>query len=110
MKAMYAAVRIRTLERPLYIYNTTPGSVRYRDRHIYDFVEAWTRTYQWLEEHGSPGNVEQAKAFVNQKSPEKFVKYAKREGWKIRAGRMLLKIGAVRRMRDRRRFPVKINE
>ena len=41
MKAMYAAARIRTKAKCLYVYCITPGSVRYRDRHIYDFVEGW---------------------------------------------------------------------
>lgn len=162
MKAMYAADRIRTLEKPLYIYNTTPGFVRYTDRYIYDFVEAWIQTYKWLEEFGSMGRLDQAKAFVRQKivsrqllyaklyvqqghnlrelnrelerigaleilkqlplrnmipsqkkelamfqeSPKEFVKYAKKEGWKIRLGRLLLKVRWVRRMRDRKRFPM----
>lgn len=77
MKAMYAAVRIRTRSKPLYIYNTTPGSVRYTDRHIYDFVEAWIRTYQWLEEYGSMGRLDQAKAFVRQKIVSRQLLYAK---------------------------------
>lgn len=51
MKAMYAAALIRTKEKFLYTYCVTPGSVRYTDTHIYDFVEAWTKTYQWLEKH-----------------------------------------------------------
>ena len=154
--------RIRTLEKPLYIYNTTPGFVRYTDRYIYDFVEAWIQTYKWLEEFESMGRLDQAKAFVRQKivsrqllyaklyvqqghnlrelnrelerigaleilkqlplrnmipsqkkelamfqeSPKQFVKYAKKEGWKIRLGRLLLKVRWVRRMRDRKRFPM----
>lgn len=162
MKTMYSASMICTMEKPLYIYNTTPGSVRYRERHIYDFVEAWVRTYKWLEQHGDGGNIEQAKAFVRQKivsrqllyaklyvqqghnfkemneeleridaletlrslpekamipsqkeelvlfqkNPKKFVRYAKREGWKIRLGRMLLKVKVVRRIRDRKKFPM----
>ena len=77
MKAMYAAVRIRTHSKPLYIYNTTPGSVRYTDRHIYDFVEAWIRTYQWLEEYGSMGRLDQAKAYVRQKIVSRQLLYAK---------------------------------
>lgn len=77
MKAMYAAVRIRTHSKPLYIYNTTPGSVRYTDRHIYDFLEAWIRTYQWLEEYGSMGRLDQAKAFVRQKIVSRQLLYAK---------------------------------
>lgn len=161
MKAMYATSRIRTKEKFLYTYCVTPGSVRYTDRHIYDFVEAWTRTAQWLEQYGMSGNVEQAKAFVRQKivsrqllyaklyvqqghnteeleqemnrigametlkalpagymisaqraelavlqeDTGKFVKYARSEGRKIRAGRMLLKVRWIRRVRDRRRFP-----
>ena len=163
MKAMYAAALIRTKEKFLYTYCVTPGSVRYTDTHIYDFVEAWTKTYQWLEKHGAGGNVEQAKAFVRQKivsrqllyaklyvqqghgvkeleremerigaletlkmlpagymiptqraelalfqeSGEKFVEHARKEGWKIRAGRMLLKVRWIRRMRDRRKFPMR---
>lgn len=77
MKAMYAGDGIRTLESPLYIYNTTPGSVRYTDRHIYDFVEAWMRTNQWLEEYGSKGRLDQAKAFVRQKFASRQLLYAK---------------------------------
>ena len=163
MKAMYAAERIRTMEKFLYIYCVTPGSVRYRETHIYDFVEAWTRTYEWLERYGAGGNLEQAKAFVRQKivsrqllyaklyagagheagglecemerigaletlralpagwmipaqraelalfqeSLEKFTRYAVRERRKIRAGRLLLKVRWIRRMRDRRKFPGK---
>lgn len=163
MKAMYAAERIRTMEKFLYIYCVTPGSVRYRETHIYDFVEAWTRTYEWLERYGAGGNLEQAKAFIRQKivsrqllyaklyagaghdaggleremerigaletlralpagymipaqraelalfqeSLEKFTRYAVRERRKIRAGRLLLKVRWIRRMRDRRKFPVK---
>ena len=38
---------------------------------------------------------------------QKFVRYARKEGWKIRAGRMLLKIKFVRKIRDRKRFPMK---
>lgn len=162
MKAMYVAATIRTREKFLYIYNTTPGSVRYTDQHIYDFVEAWIRTYQWFEQYGSMGNIEQAKAVVRQKivsrqllyaklyvqqghslkemlgelehigaletlkslpagymipsqreefemfkeNPKRFVRYAKRDGWKTRIGRLLLKMKWVRRVRDRRRFPM----
>lgn len=36
----------------------------------------------------------------------RFVYYARLEGWKIRAGRMLLKIKFVRKIRDRKRFPI----
>lgn len=150
--------------RSLCIYNTTPGTVRYTDRHIYDFVEAWIQTYKWLEEFGSMGRLDQAKTFVRQKivsrqflyaklyvqqghnlrklnrelerigaleilkqlplrnmipsqkkelamfqeSPKQFVKYAKKEGWKIRMERLLLKVRWVRRMRDRKRFPMEM--
>lgn len=160
LKAMYAAVQIRTKSKPLYIYSVTSGSVRYTEKHIYDFIEAWTRTLRWLEEYGAGGNAEQAKAFVRQKivsrqllyakryvqqghgltellremerigalealqklpvermivaqrqelalfqkEPRQFVKYAKREGRRIKAGRMLLKIRMVRRFRDRKKF------
>lgn len=160
LKAMYAAEKIRTKSKPLYIYSVTPGSVRYTEKHIYDFIEAWTRTLRWLEEYGAGGNAEQAKAFVRQKivsrqllyakryvqqghgltellremerigaletlrklpvemmivaqrkelalfqeDPLQFVKYAKREGRRIQAGRVLLKIRMVRRIRDRKRF------
>ena len=151
------------MEKFLYIYCVTPGSVRYRETHIYDFVEAWTRTYEWLERYGAGGNLEQAKAFVRQKivsrqllyaklyagaghdaggleremerigaletlralpagymipaqraelalfqeSLEKFTRYAVRERRKIRVGRLLLKVRWIRRMRDRRKFPMK---
>ena len=160
MKAMYAASRIRTKAKFLYIYGITPGSVRYRDRHIYDFVEAWEKRYEWLQQYGSNGNLVQAEAYVSQKivsrqllyaklyvqqghgkaallqelerigaleklkklpieemipaqrkdlelfqeGTGKFVRWARWEGWKIWLGRMLLKVRAVRRMRDRRKF------
>ena len=163
MKAMYAAALIRTKEKFLYIYCVTPGSVRYTDTHIYDFVEAWTKAYEWLEQYGAGGDVEQAKAFVRQKivsrqllyaklyvqqghgarelerelerigaletlrvlpagymipaqrselalfqeSLEKFAKHAGKEGWKIRTGRMLLKMRWIRRIRDQRKFPMR---
>ena len=41
-----------------------------------------------------------------QKDPNQFAKYARREGWKIRLGRMLLKVRWVRRKRDRKKFPM----
>lgn len=161
MKAMYAAVRIRTKSKFLYVYGITPGSVRYRDKHIYDFVEAWEKAYEWLCQYGSSGNLAQAEAYVRQKivsrqllyaklyvqqghgkadllqelerigaleklnklpvnemipaqrkelelfreGAGKFVRWARWEGWKICMGRMLLKVRAVRRMRDRKKFP-----
>lgn len=77
MKAMYAAALIRTRRQPLYIYNTTPGSVRYRDRHIQDYMEAWIKTDQWLEQYGTGGNLAQAKAFVQQKIISRQLLYAK---------------------------------
>lgn len=43
-----------------------------------------------------------------QESLKQFVKYAKKEGWKIRLGRLLLKVRWVRRMRDRKRFPMEM--
>ena len=161
MKAIYVASMIRTREKVLYIHTTTPGSVRYTYGRIYDFVEAWIKTYQWLEQYGAGGNVDQAKAFVHQKivsrqllyakryvqqghntqemlrelerigarevlatlpvgymipaqreelvmfqkDLKKFFWYAKIEGYKIQAGRMILKIRAVRKIRDRKKFP-----
>lgn len=104
MKAMYAAVRIRTRSKPLYIYNITPGSVRYTDRHIYDFVEAWIRTYQWLEEYGSMGRLDQAKAFVRQKIVSRQLLYAKlyvQQGHNLRElNRELERIGALETLRN----------
>lgn len=44
---------------------------------------------------------------VIQKDPGRFVKYSRQEGRKIRLGRMLLKVRWVRRMRDRKKFPIK---
>ena len=161
MKAMYAAVRIRTKSKFLYVYGITPGSVRYRDKHIYDFVEAWEKACEWLRQYGGSGNQVQAEAYVRQKivsrqllyaklyvqqghgkadllqelerigaleklnklpvnemipaqrkelelfreGAGKFVRWARWEGWKICMGRMLLKVRAVRRMRDRKKFP-----
>ena len=141
MKAMYAAARIRTKAKCLYVYCITPGSVRYRDRHIYDFVEAWERAYDWLQQYGGAGNMVQAEAYIRQeldrigaleelkKLPAeemipaqrkelklfqeglgKFVRWARWEGRKIWIGRMLLKVRAVRRMRDRKKFPIKIQD
>ena len=43
-----------------------------------------------------------------QKDPKQFAKYARREGWKIRLGRMLLKVRWVRRKRDRKKFPIEL--
>ena len=162
MKAMYASSLIRTYDRILYIYNVTPGSARYTGSRNYDFVEAWTKAYHWLELYGTGGNIRQAKEFVRQKiisrqllyaklyagqshgakglrqelerigawaplkslpvnamipsqraelellqdSLQKFVRYAHMEGWKLRIGRILLKIKIVRKIRDRRRFPM----
>lgn len=161
MKAMYAAVRIRTKSKFLYVYGITPGSVRYRDKHIYDFVEAWEKACEWLRQYGGSGNQVQAEAYVRQKivsrqllyaklyvqqghgkadllqelerigaleklnklpvnemipaqrkelelfreGAGKFVRWARWEGWKIHMGRMLLKVRAVRRMRDLKKFP-----
>ena len=77
MKAMYAAARIRTKAKCLYVYCITPGSVRYRDRHIYDFVEAWERAYDWLQQYGDAGNMVQAEAYIRQKIVSRQLLYAK---------------------------------
>ena len=50
---------------------------------------------------------DRAELALFQESLEKFTRYAVRERRKIRAGRMLLKVGWIRRMRDRRKFPMK---
>lgn len=161
LKAMYASEQICTCKQPMYIYNITPGSARYVDKNIYDYVEAWIKTFRWLEKYGSIGREDQAKAFVRQKIVSRqllyaklyvqqghslkemldelkriealdtlknlpiefmipsqrrelllfqnnlkhFFTYAKREGWKIRLGRWLLKIKLVRRIRDQKKFP-----
>ena len=166
MKAMYAAARIRTKAKCLYVYCITPGSVRYRDRHIYECVEGWERASEWLQQYGGAGNMVQAEAYIRQKivsrqllyaklyvqqghgeadllqeldrigaleelkklpaeemipaqrkelklfqeGTGKFVRWARWEGRKIWTGRMLLKLRAVRRMRDRKKFPIKIQD
>lgn len=50
---------------------------------------------------------QRAELALFQESLEKFTRYAVRERRKIRAGRLLLKVRWIRRMRDRRKFPMK---
>lgn len=77
MKAMYAAQTIRSISSFLYIYNTTPGSTKYTENHILDFVKAWEKAQEWLEEYGHDGNIVQAYAFVKQKILSRLLLYAK---------------------------------
>lgn len=77
MKAMYAAQTIRSSSSFLYIYNTTPGSAKYTEKHIFDFVKAWEKAQEWLEEFGHDGNIAQAYAFVKQKILSRLLLYAK---------------------------------
>lgn len=77
MKAMYAAQTIRSISSFLYIYNTTPGSTKYTENHILDFVKAWEKAQEWLDEFGHDGNMAQAYAFIKQKLLSRLLLYAK---------------------------------
>lgn len=77
MKAMYASLMIKSHSRFLYIHCTTPGSTKYREKHYFDFVIAWERTAEWLQKHGSGGNILQAQAYVQQKILSRLLLYAK---------------------------------
>ena len=61
----------------LYIYSTTPGSARFSEKHIFNFVTAWGRTAEWLQRHGGGGNILQTQAYVQQKILSRLLLYAK---------------------------------
>lgn len=70
MKAMYVSDVIRMKESFLYIYNTTPDSVRYTEKRIYDYIEAWKKVHEWLIQNGEGENRRQAVKFGRKFCPE----------------------------------------
>lgn len=77
VKALYAAKKIMSYARPLYVYNAASGSVMQPPDREFERVTAWRKAYEWFAVHAAEEHRQECLSYVQKKLNSRMLLYAK---------------------------------